>query len=191
MGGAVCLPCWLFGLRRPSTGAYRMLHGARSWWENGGLQEGSRQAVLSRTIATSVFVLTVSHSCPPPLQETLRYQQVILAQALMRSLLFPLDPSAHKTPRVEFLFPPVLWNSFDQTLLAFKARCSGGSSFQCQTPRLGSLTWGSELSLLWENLCDIIIFPFVGRPPGGYGIWFYHDCTPPTTLLWLLLCLWM
>ena len=61
-------------------------------------------------------------------------------------------------PRVEFLFPPVLWNSCDQTLLAFKARFTGGSSSRCQTPRLGSLTWGSELSLLWENFCGIIIF---------------------------------
>ena len=30
MGGAVFLPCWFFGLRRLSTGAYRMLDGARS-----------------------------------------------------------------------------------------------------------------------------------------------------------------
>ena len=73
-------------------------------------------------------------------------------------------------PRVEFLFPAVLWNSCGQTPLAFKARFSG-NSFSCfQTPRLGSLTCGSELSLLWENFCDIIIFQFVGCPPGGYGI---------------------
>ena len=47
----------------------------------------------------------------------------------------------------ELLFPPVLWNSCDQTPLAFKARFSVGSSSHCQTPRLGSLMWGSELSL--------------------------------------------
>ena len=49
-----------------------------------------------------------------------------------------------------------LWSS----PTGFKAKCSGGSPSQCQTPRLGSLMWGSELSLLWENLCDIIIFQF-------------------------------
>ena len=81
--------------------------------------------------------------------------------------------------RVEFLFPPVLWNSCDQTLLAFKARFSGGSSSHCQTPRLGSLMWCWELSLLWENLCGIIIFQFLGCPPSRYGICFYHNCTPP------------
>ena len=73
-------------------------------------------------------------------------------------------------PRVESLSPPVLWKSCDQTQLAFKARFSGDSSSCCQTPRLGSLTWGSELSLLWDNFCGIIVFQFVGRPPGGYGI---------------------
>ena len=30
----------------------------------------------------------------------------------------------------------------------------------------------------------------MGHPPGRYRIWFYHDCTPPTTSLQLLLCLW-
>ena len=113
----------------------------------------------------------------------------------MRSPLFPLGPGAHETlcvpPRVEFLFPPVLWNSCNQTPLAFKARFSGVSSSRCQTLRLGSLTWGLELSLLWENFCDIIIFQFVGRPPSMYEIWSYHSCTPPTVSLWLLLCLWM
>ena len=27
------------------------------------------------------------------------------------------------------------------------------------------------------------------HPPGGCGIWFYCECTPPTISLWLLLCL--
>ena len=79
-----------------------------------------------------------------------------------------MKPCVH-TPRVESLFPLVLCSSCTQALLAFKAKCSGSSSSQCQTSRLGSLTWGSEVSLLWENLCDTIIFQFVGHPPGGYG----------------------
>ena len=84
-----------------------------------------------------------------------------------------------------------LWNSCDQTLLAFKARFSGGSSSHCQTPRQGNLMWCSELSLLWENFCDIIIFQFMGCPSGGYEIWSYNSCTPPAIPLWLVLCLWM
>ena len=122
-------------------------------------------------------------------------QQVGLAQAPMKSLLFlwvpeHLRPCGHP-PRVEFLLHPVLWSSCGQALMTFKAKCSGSTSSWCQTPRLGSLTWGSELSFLQENLCDMIIFQSVGHPPGGYGTWFYHECAPPAISLWLLLCLWM
>ena len=38
VGVALFLPCWLFGLRCPSTEAYRLLGGA-----SGGLREGSHQ----------------------------------------------------------------------------------------------------------------------------------------------------
>ena len=82
MGGAEFPPCWLFGLRLPSTGAYRPFGGA-----DGGLQEGSHQGVLPRTSAVSVLVPAVSHSCPSPLQETLQHQQEGLVQSPMGSLL--------------------------------------------------------------------------------------------------------
>ena len=73
-------------------------------------------------------------------------------------------------PKVESLFPPVLWKSCNQISLAFKVRFSGDSCFHCWTPRLGSLMWGSEPSLQWENLCGIIVLQFVGCLPGSYGI---------------------
>ena len=38
MGGAMFSPCWLFGLRGPSTGVYSLFCGA-----NGSLWEGSHQ----------------------------------------------------------------------------------------------------------------------------------------------------
>ena len=65
---------------------------------------------------------------------------------------------------------PSLWNFCPQAPLAFKAKCSGGLSFRCQISSMGSLTWDSEVSLLWDNLCDIIIFHFVGPPPDRYAI---------------------
>ena len=41
-------------------------------------------------------------------------------------------------------------------------------------------TWlGSKLSQQWENVCGITVLQFVGHSPGGYGMWFYCDCTPP------------
>ena len=48
--------------------------------------------------------------------------------------------------------------------------------------------WGLEPSQQWEKIFGIIVLWFVGHPPGGYGIWFYRDCTPPAVWLQLLLC---
>ena len=94
-------------------------------------------------------------------------------------------------PRVESLFPQVLWKSCSQIPVAFKVWFSGNSSSHCQTPRLGSLTWGSEPSLQWVDFHGKIVLQFVSHTPSGYGIWFYCDCTPPTVSLQLLLCVWM
>ena len=94
-------------------------------------------------------------------------------------------------PRMEFLFPPDLSKSCNQIPLAFKVWFSRISSFCCWTPRLGSLTWGSEPSLQWVDFCGISVVQFVSHPPSSYGNWFYCDCAPPTVSLWFLLCLWL
>ena len=94
-------------------------------------------------------------------------------------------------PRVESLFPPVLSKSCNQIPLAFKVWFSSNSSSRCQTPRLGSLMWGSEPSLQWVDFCGISALQFVSHPPSSYGIWFYCDCAPPTVSFQLLLCLCM
>ena len=95
-----------------------------------------------------------------------------------------------RPPRVRSLFPPVLSKSCNQFPLGFKVWFSMNSSC-CQTPRLGSLTWGSEPSLQWVDFCGISVRQSVSHPPTSYGIWFYCDCTPPTISLWFLLCLCM
>ena len=92
-------------------------------------------------------------------------------------------------PRLESVFPPVLWKSCNQIPLAFKVRFPGDRQSLYQIPRLGSLTWGSEPSQQWENFFGGIL-QFVSHPPGGGGIWFYCDCALPVILLWFLLCLW-
>ena len=94
-------------------------------------------------------------------------------------------------PRVESLFLPVLSKSSNQFPLGFKVWFSRNSSSCCQTPRLGSLTWGSEPSLQWVDFCGISVCQSVSHPPTSYRIWFYSDCAPPTISLWLLPCLWM
>ena len=52
---------------------------------------------------------------------------------------------------------------------------------------MGSPTWGSDLSLLWENLCSVIILQFVGHPTGVMGL--DYIVSPPVlpTPLWFLL----
>ena len=180
-GGAVFPPCWLVDPGWPSTRAFRLSCGARFWWKNGGLQEGSCQWVLPRTTIISVFVPTASHRHPAFAGDS----PIWAGRSGLGSYevtAFPLG-WCMCPPRVEFLFPPVLWNSCDQTPLAFKGRFCGTSSSCCQTPGLGSLIWGSELSLLWENFCDTS-FQFVGHSLGRYGIWFYREYAPHTALLW-------
>ena len=130
MGGTVFLPYWLFGLKCPSTGAYRLLGGARPCWKNGGLWEGSCQWVLPRTTVSSVFMPAVSQSCPPPLPTPARDLPVPVGRscqdsyevpafspgscdwpsASLCSLCLPclnssyLRPCVHP-PKVELLFP--------------------------------------------------------------------------------------
>ena len=93
--------------------------------------------------------------------------------------------------RVESLLPSVLLKSCNQIPPAFKVWFFGNSSSHCWTPRLESLTWGSEHSLHWVDFCGIIVLQFVSHPPSGYGIWLYCDCALPTISLRPLPCLWI
>ena len=93
-------------------------------------------------------------------------------------------------PRLESLFPPVLWRSYSQILLTLKARFPGDSQSLCWIARLGSPIWCLESSQQCANFFGVILLQSVGHPPGGYGICLYCDCAPPTISLQLLLCLW-
>ena len=166
MSGAVFPPCWLFGLRHPSAGAYRLLGGARSWDQRPKMSGWSQSAHRSLLCLPPAFMTperatAICHL----LRDTLRLagRSGPCSSGVTASAQ---GSSACKTyvhpPRVKSLFPPVLWSSCNQALLAFKAKCSVDSSSLCWIPRLGQLVWGSELSLLWENFCNIINLQFVG-----------------------------
>ena len=83
-------------------------------------------------------VPTVNHSCPLLSQETLPRPEGRSDPDCYRIPALPWDPVHMKPcvhpPRMEFLFPPLLWSSCAHALLAFNAKCSVGSSYQCQTP---------------------------------------------------------
>ena len=195
MGVSLFPSCWFFGLSCPSTGVCRLLVEARSFCQNGNFQESSHWRIFTKGLC---------HQCPcycigPQLTSASQGHPAIPAGRSSSGsygvTLLPCMPVHVKhfmhSPRVESLFAPVMWSSCTQAPLAFKTKCSWGSSSQCQTPRLGGLTWGSELLFLWENLWDIIIFQLVGHPLRRYGIWLFCEITPLPILLWFFLCLWM
>ena len=73
-------------------------------------------------------------------------------------------------PRLESLFPLVLWKSYNQIPLGFKVRFLENSQSLCCILRPGSLTWGSEPSQQWENFSHIIVLQFMDNAFGSYGI---------------------
>lgn len=131
---------------------------------------------------------------PRPLllsQGTLQEWKVRLSQILWNSFL-SCGPVHMKLcvhpPRVESLFPPVLWNPCTQIPLAFNTKCSKGFFSQCQTPRLGNLTWRVWNSHSCERASAIKWFS---------SLWIAHsvcmrllitESTLPTIFLLLLLC---
>ena len=181
MAGRGC-SCFVVWPRGPSTGAYGLLGGIRSWCQMAASRRAhASERSLMSPLPGSLSSQWASHPTPP--QQTL-LRPAGMTHGPMKSVHFcPGSQCTHTRvcpPGVELLFPPVLWHSCTQAPLDYKAKCSGGSSSWCQTPRLGSLMWDSVLR---ENFCDIIVLQFVGHPPGGYGIWLYWVCALPTISL--------
>ena len=131
---------------------------------------------------------------PTPPQEALQDWQVALVVScgVTAPLFWVLvcEKFCLCPPWLESLFPPVLWKSYNKIPLVLKARFPGDSQSLCHIPRLLSLTWCSKPSQQCKNF-DLTILQSMGHLPSEYGIWFYHDFTPPTVSLWVLLCLWM
>ena len=129
--------------------------------------------IIPWSSVTSVLYPTVSHSQSLPPQKTLQDPQVCLAQAPLKSLLcsIPLHVKlCVRPPGVESLFsyscePPELKTHWPSKSSALRSPPS-----DARHSELESLMWGSSISLLWENLLDIIIFQFSGCPHSGYGI---------------------
>ena len=187
------LPSRLFYLRCPSSGTHRLFTGSSLGakmraFTRAHPSEYSLELLLPVSFPHCELHVTPASPRDPP------WPTSSLAQATLESLLWAGSPVHVKTcvcpPRAESLFLPVLWRSCAQTL-AFKAKCSGGSSFQYQTLRLRNLRQGSELSLLWENLSNRINFLSMGHPPGRFGILLSHKSAFPTFPMWFFICLWM
>ena len=177
MVGAVFPPCWLFGLRWPSTGAYKLFIGANGSLR-GLLPMGTFQNCWCQCPLHEPQLL--SHLCQRPPMPAGRSGPISCwVTAPFPWVLVHTGPCLCPS-RVEFLFLSVLWKSYNLIPLAFKARHSRASLSCYLTPQLSCLIWGSGLSLQRENFCGIVVLQSVSCPPDGYGTWFYPTFTLPT-----------
>ena len=85
------------------------------------------------------------------------------------------------------LFPLVLWNFCNQSCCPSKSDSLGIPSPFAKSPGWEVYVGPRNFAAVKEFL-GIIVLQFVGRPLSDYRILFFRDCTPPTILLWLLLC---
>ena len=158
MGGAVFPSCWLFGLRCrvPALKPTGCWAGLGFGGGSGGLQEGSCQWVLTRASSASVFVSTVSHNNHPPPHLHRRpcntswwvWPSLLWGQFFWRILVHTI-PCGHPLT-VEFLFSPILWISWDQTLLPSKPDSLGALPSVTRVPG-------------WEAWCGAQDFHSCGR----------------------------
>ena len=169
MGGVVLPPCSLFGLRDPALGSAGLCGKV-----SGDLEEGLRQGGTFPDCCDQDACPSVSSCRPMPPQETLRHQQVVLAQPPVGSLLL----SAGSRCGQDFVCALQDWSvCFPQSCgsLTIKSRWPSGSDslgfpVPLLGPRAGSPMWGSELSQQWENFFGIIVFQSVGHPLSGSGM---------------------
>ena len=135
MGGAGFPPCWLFGLRCPSTGAYPAL---RLMVDSGRAHTKEYFPELLLPVSLTLWWATATPClCKRPSNSSmfsLLWGQCSFPWVLMRTLLCVCPP------RVESLFPQLLSKSCNQITLAFKIWLSRNSFSRCQTTS-------------WEALC--------------------------------------
>ena len=145
--------------------------GVRSQCQNGDLQEISCRLIFLGISTTSVLALSepqLTHASPAyPPRPTGRSSPSSYGVTVLCWVPVHIKSCVHP-PKVESLFLPVLWSSCTQAPVAFKAKCFGGSSYYGQTLRLGSLTWGSELTPVGEPL-QYNYFPVCGLP--SWRVW--------------------
>ena len=157
MGGALLIPCWLFGLRLFSTGAYMLFSGARSHFWNGSLQ-----ASLSSLLPPQ---------CTRPNLCRLVWPEFLWSHE---------DPSAHETlcasSKSGGSVSPSPVELLHWSPTGHQSQLLWGLLLP-QSLRLGSWTWGSELLVLWKTLYKFI-FQFVHWPLSRNGICLYCESAP-------------
>ena len=129
--------------------------------------------VIPETFASSVLPPQRATATPCfPRRSSKNLKQV--CPRFLWSLCFAPGPCAHESLYALFKSRLSVSPSPMELLHTSPAGPQGqvlwGLLLQCQIPRHGNLTWDSELSLPWVNLCDIVTLQSVGCLPGGYGV---------------------
>ena len=86
----------------------------------------------------------------------------------------------------ESLFLPVLWSSCAEVLLAFKARCSGGSSSWRQTPGFGAWCGAQNSHSCGKTSATNYFWVWVEGHPSNGHVSRYNRSTSPIISLWHL-----
>ena len=120
--------------------------------------------------AASFSVFRVRHSHPAPLQELSQDNHVCLVQASISLFLLPLRVKSH--------FPQSFGSPNIKSHWPSKPDTLGVPFPGSGIPRLGSLMWASEPSLMWGKYCIIIILQFVHCPPGAWDLIVSWVCFP-------------
>ena len=92
--------------------------------------------------------------------------------------------------RVESLFPPHSVKVLQSNSAGPRSQIPWGFHSLCWIPSLETLIGGLESSQQCKTFFGITVLQFVGHPPSGYEVWFYHDYAAPTISLRLLHCPW-
>ena len=122
----------------------------------------------------------------PALWEILQDQVGRSGPGVYQIPVFALGPIACRilcAPFKSEVSPESVWTPKIKPHWPSKLNCSKGWSSRYRTPELGSPVQGSEFSLLWENLCSIIILQCVGCLPWVMG--FDYIVSPPLLPVWL------
>ena len=155
-------------------------------------QDGSHQQQCSCGLmfpnmsATNVYVPRVSHSHPTATPGDSPRPAGRSGLGSYHITAFTLSPGACESLCVQFksevsisLSPVGLLKLSPAGL---QSQILWGLIFLVPDPWVGEPHMGS-LSLLWENLCDIIILYFVSHPPDKYEIWVYCKFVPHPRLI--------
>ena len=181
MGGAVFPPCWLFGLRCPSTGVCKLWGWGqvlRKWWPPGGLMPMSTSQICCHQClcpCNEPQLPTASTGDPPLLAQSSRPGPVSYEVSA-----FSLGPGAHET------------------------LCACSKSRVSVSPSPVEFQWSSPAGLQSQILWDLLLplpDPQAGEPdvglstfaPVGELLWYnyFPVCGLPTWQVWDMILSWL